>query len=287
MFVNPVIYYFVTPPRETITSCKCFLWSAKSLSVLDFGISPHSSWQNTSSSEIFFGLLACTAQFFYNIEVWGLWWPFQSLHLSFLEVIHGWFCGMLGIIVLIEYSTSLQLQCLGWPSNISLHNFLIFCGIHSSFHSHFSCAHSCHTTTSMLNSWQGILPYKGFTIFVPKDTLFGSGEKVVVNFVYVSPKHIVPKGFRLPNAFFCILQLILCCNHTKGFFLATLSLLFKICCIIVLWTARPVPAIHFCRSFAGMFGFFPAFLTRSRDHSIWTFFQTLPWLPLFHLSSIL
>ena len=45
-----------------ITACKCFLHPAsKNLSILAFGIFPHSSWQNTSCSEIFFGLLACMA----------------------------------------------------------------------------------------------------------------------------------------------------------------------------------------------------------------------------------
>ena len=30
---------------------------------------------------------------FKNIQVWGLWWPFQNLYLSFLEVLRGLFRG--------------------------------------------------------------------------------------------------------------------------------------------------------------------------------------------------
>ena len=59
-----------------------------SLSILAFRIFPHSSWQNTSSSEIFFSLLACAA--------------------CFPDVLHGWFWGMLWINVLLEYPTSLH-----------------------------------------------------------------------------------------------------------------------------------------------------------------------------------
>ena len=55
------------------------------------------------------------------------------------------------------------------------------------------------------------------------------------NFGFVSPKHIVPKGFRLLNVFFCVLQTL---NFVlRLFFLANLpcrSLLFKVRCIVVL-----------------------------------------------------
>ena len=44
-----------------LKACKCFLQPAKSLSILAFWIFPPSSWQNISSSEILFCLLACMA----------------------------------------------------------------------------------------------------------------------------------------------------------------------------------------------------------------------------------
>ena len=75
-----------------------------------------------------------------------------------------------------------------------------------SFHArNISCIPSCLTTpkhngsTSMLNSWQGVLLDKGFTLFFPKDAFYGG-------LVFFSPKHIVPKSFRLLNVFFSILQ---------------------------------------------------------------------------------
>ena len=73
-----------------------------------------------------YGMFGISPQIFNNIQFWGLWWPFQSLYQSFLEVLHGWFRGRPWIIVLLEYLPSLQLQCLDWPLNISLYNFLIF-----------------------------------------------------------------------------------------------------------------------------------------------------------------
>ena len=64
--------------------------------------------------------------------------------------------------------------------------------------------------------------------------------------------------------FFCIFQTLK--FVLRSFFLATLpcrSLLFKACCIIVLWTARPC-LLLLCSSFAVMCGFLWAFLTMSR-----------------------
>ena len=173
----------------------------------------------------------------------GDFWRLQNLHLSFLEEHHGWFWGMLWISVLLEYSTSLQLQCLDWPLNISPS---IFVGIYSSFDSHnISFAPSCHTTpkhhgstshVSQLTSW--LYP------FLSKHTFFGGGQNVT--FWFHGPKHIVPKGVRLllhtSDSSFCV-----------EVALATLpcrSLLFKVRSIIVLWTARPVFATLFCSSFA-------------------------------------
>ena len=90
------------------------------------------------------------------------------------------FRGVLWVIVLFEYPTSFQLQCLDWPLNISLKNVLIFGGIHSSFHSHnISCAPSCHTTlkhngsTSMLHSWHTLFcPNIPYLVLSVQSTLF-------------------------------------------------------------------------------------------------------------------
>ena len=108
------------------------------------------------------------------------WWPYQNIIPSILEVLHVWLWGMLWIIVLLEYPTYFQLHCLDWPFNISLSNFLIFGGIHSSFRTHnISCAPSCHTTpkhngsTSMLHSWEGVILYRGFVLlYVVRCTLY-------------------------------------------------------------------------------------------------------------------
>ena len=91
-----------------------------------------------------------------------------------------------------------QLQCLEWPLNLRLENFLIFGGIHSSFPSHsISCSSSCNTTAKHNGSLfftVGVFLHKGFIHSWPKD------------FGFISRKYI-PKGFRLLIVFFCILQM--------------------------------------------------------------------------------
>ena len=64
-------------------------------------------------------------QAFNKFKVWGLWWPFQNLHPSFLEVLHCWFWGILWIIVLLEYPTSLQLQYVDWTLASSIFKYLV------------------------------------------------------------------------------------------------------------------------------------------------------------------
>ena len=182
---------------------------------------------------------------------------------------------MLGIIVLMEYPTSLQLQSLDWPANICLYNFLIFGGIHSfSFCLHnISCAPSWHTSpkhngsTSMLNSWHGVLLYKGFTLFSAKDSFFGGGQKVTF-LVWSVQSTLFQKalGFSMFSfAYFRCVMLWSGCR--EGLFLATLpcrSLLFKEHCIAVLWTAVACVCYCFYSSFAVMCRFFWGFLIRSR-----------------------
>ena len=92
-----------------------------------------------------------------------------------------------------------------------------------------------------------------------------------LSFGFVNPKHIFPKGFRLLNVFFCIFCML---NFVlKSFFLAIMpcrSLFFKVCCIVVLGTARPVFATLSCSSFT-------VYVLLSIDrkvsgHSIWNLF---------------
>ena len=56
----------------------------------------------------------------------------------------------------------------------------------------------------MVHSWQGVLLYKGFTLFSPKDTFFGGAQ--IVTFWF--PKLIAPKGFRLLDVFFSMRQML-------------------------------------------------------------------------------
>ena len=95
------------------------------------------------------------------------------------------------------------------------------------------------------------------------------------NLGFSGPEHIVPKGFRLLNVFFCILQALK--FVLRSFFLATLpcrSLLFKVRCRVVLRRARPVRATLFCSSFYSDVWV----LLRISHQVIFFVFQTLLWL---------
>ena len=136
---------------------------------------------------------------FNSIQLWGLWW---QKHSSIFGCFRSLTCRNAQPLFKFNIWTDLAWRIL-----------LIFGGTHSSFHSHnISCAPSCHTTpkhigsTSMLNSWQGVVLYKGFTLFSPSIPSLVVAKKF--NFLFVSPKHIVPKGFRLLNVFFWILQML-------------------------------------------------------------------------------
>ena len=169
-----------------------------------------------------------------NLQAWGLWWPFQNLNSSFLEVFHGWFRGMLWIIILLEYPTSLQLQCLDWPLNISLYNLLIWYLVESILPSTRTIFPVPHTTpthngsTSMLNSWQGVLLNKGFTLFYPNIP-----SSLVAKFWFRQFKAHCPKRLHTSHCF-----ILHAPNFVlRSFFLGTLpfrSLLFKVRCIVVL-----------------------------------------------------
>ena len=150
---------------------------------------------------------------------------------------------MLGIIVFLEQPTSLQHQCLDWPLSINFKNFLIYGGIHSSFHSYsIPFAPSCHTTlnnngsTSMPNSWQGVLLYKGFTLFLQKIPSLVVAKKF--NFGFISPKYIVPNSgsqcFLLQTCI-CYSILQLCCSDvgSSDHFSLGLSIL------NLSWSSRP------------------------------------------------
>ena len=146
---------------------------------------------------------------------------------------------------------------------------MIFGGIHCSFYSHnISCDPSCHNPIidppPCFTVGKVFICKEGFTLFSPNIPSLVVVKKL--HFVVVSPKHIVPKGFRFLNVFFCIFQMH---NFALSlFFLATLpcrSLLFVISCghkyvvvisIVVLGTARPKFGALFCSSFAIMWGFF-------------------------------
>ena len=140
---------------------------AKGLLIITFGIFPHSSWLNISSKEIFFGLLACMA------------------FLRFLHTFSIIFICLTWRYFMVDFEVCLR--SLSWWNTQPLFNFNIqtdlrtasrmFGAIHSSFHwRNISCSSSCHTTpkhngsSSMLNSWPGVLLYKYF--FLQKNLLW-------------------------------------------------------------------------------------------------------------------
>ena len=137
--------------------------------------------------------------------------------------------------------------------------------------------HSYHTTpnnngsTSMLKSWQCVLLYKGFTLFSPKDTFFSGGQKV--QFWFRQQNTLLQRASCSLFSFAYYRCLILSWGHRKYFFLAFVpcrSLSFKVHCIVVLWTARPVPATLFCSYFAVAW-VLQSISNQALGHSIWTF----------------
>ena len=109
----------------------------------------------------------------------------------------------------------------------------------------------------MLHSWQGVLLYKGVTLQTYLLLLWPN------MFWFRQSKTHCSKRLQASQCFFFFIvhNFVL-----RSFFVATLpcrSLLFKVCCIVVLWTARPALAAVFCSTFAVMCGFFWACLTRS------------------------
>ena len=122
---------------------------------------------------------------------------------------------------------------------------------------------------SMLNSWQGVST-KASPIFLQKIPTLVVAKKF--NFGFISPKHIVPKGYMFYFAYFR--RLILCWGWRKGFVLATLpcrSWLFKVRCIFVLGTARPVPATFFLQLFCSDVWVLLSISHQVLGHSSWTF----------------
>ena len=166
-----------------------------------------------------FGMFEIAPHMFNNIQVWGPWWPFQNLHLSFLEVLYGWFRGMLWIIIWREYPTSLQLQCLDWPSNISSRMYWYLVGsILPSSRTIFPVPPAATQPQSIMDPPLCLTVTKVFSPNIPPN-ISPNIPSSKFHFGFVSPKHIVPKGFRLVNVFFGILQTL---NFVlRLFFLAT------------------------------------------------------------------
>ena len=120
----------------------------------------------------------------------------------------------------------------------------------------------------MLHSWQGVLLYKGVTPSLPSLVV---AKKLILVLSVQSTLFQKASGFSM-FSFAYFRRLILCSDHMKGFFLATLpcrSLLFKVRCIVDLWTARPVFALHFLQLFCSDVWVLLSISHQVSGHSIW------------------
>ena len=99
---------FLTPPEATITAWKCF-WSQLRVfkfSLLEsFHILPGRTPQKYSSASLHVHNLSISQQY------WSLG-TVVAIPKPFLVVLHGWSWGKLWIIVLLEYPSTIKIQCL-------------------------------------------------------------------------------------------------------------------------------------------------------------------------------
>ena len=114
----------------------------------------------------------------------------------------------------------------------------------------------------LVEQWASCSSLQRLHPFFSKHTFFAGGQKV--KFGFCKSKAHCSKRLQASQCFLL---------HTsdsfvlRSFFLVTppcMSLLCRVCCNVVLRTARPVSATLFFSSFAVMCGVFWAFLTRSR-----------------------